>query len=306
MMKSSKGKKMYKKKQTLKKRHKKTKSSYKKNIFRKSKKVNLARKTFRKGGNDNDEKEKEKEESELYIKRQEQQQRQYDEKEKEKEKSESELYIKSQEQQQIQKEDTLESKKEQIQKEDTLEYKKEQIQKEDTLESKKEQIKSCFMSKGIIDYIPKRELERVRFNLDTYIDLTYNNFLRDGIVEGGNVYNNLKKKYEEAPYVLEKIIKKQIENPLVDTSVEQREIYDKFTNSFSMWFPPEGGSNHHTLAALAIEYMEPYYKGYQGRITNYRGLIEKIRDLLGCWILTISLLVPNIDIVSGKRKNINE
>ncbi len=41
------------------------------------------------------------------------------------------------------------------------------MEQEQSIEIKKKQIKNCFISKGLLDYIPQYELQRLRFNLDT-------------------------------------------------------------------------------------------------------------------------------------------
>jgi hypothetical protein len=172
-------------------------------------------------------------------------------------------------------------------------------------EDKKEQIKNCFISKGILDYIPQYELQRMRFNLDRYIDGIAMN---DNLVRWNRwdnlrrIYKNLKKKYEEAPKVLEKIIKKQVENP-ISLFNDQRFIYDEFLGHTGnpTWFPNAGRSPN-PLGEVVMGHIQKTYRNPEGRIIDYNRLIEKIRDLLGCWILTISLLVPNIDYKTGGRK----
>jgi hypothetical protein len=178
-------------------------------------------------------------------------------------------------------------------------------QRQDTIETKKEKIKECFMTKGLIDYIPKYELERLRFNLDNYVNYlaTNDNFVKNngGIVELRKIYNNLKQKYEEAPKILEKILNKQLENPMFDPLTlanDQREIYDRFVDGYPTWFP----NSPDPLGQTVFHYIKLRYSSDRGLIYNYRDLIAKIRDLLECWILTISLLVPNIEKVGGTRR----
>ncbi len=105
--------------------------------------------------------------------------------------------------------------------------------------------------------------------------------------------------------MLDEILNKQ-KNP-INVTTEQRTIYDKFLGHTSNpnWFPSAGMSPD-PLGEIVLHHIHQTYIYPQGH-ANYWGLIPKIRDLLGCWIMTLSLLVPNIDNkVGGKKRKTNK
>lgn len=163
-------------------------------------------------------------------------------------------------------------------------------------------IKNCFIEKGSLDMIPKPEIVRTKFNLEYLIRHYILSIPKDNdITTLRKIYNNLKQKYEIAPEVSEEILQTRRNNPHYSDN-KQREIYDKFLIGRGGWFPSSGASALQMLGTEHIGDIQRNYTSSQGFIYDYHGAIEKIRDLLGCWILTIKLLVPNIDLVGGKKR----
>lgn len=79
-----------------------------------------------------------------------------------------------------------------------------------------------------------------------------------------------------------------------------RYIYE-VSNSFQ--FIKVGNSDIHLLTNTAIDRIRRKYMTTNGYIYSYDGLLSDIKDALGCWILTIELLFPEIvNRVGGRRK----
>jgi hypothetical protein len=163
--------------------------------------------------------------------------------------------------------------------------------------AKKEDIKSCFLSKGIIDYIPTHELERYRFNLDDYVNRLFIYMLpTTEISEFIRIYNNLIQKYREASEVLERITKERIENRIYYPNQSNlRDIYYQFLGHTinPTWFP-NIGMDPNLLGETALHYIHLQNRNSEGHFYNYNRLIGQVRDLLECWILVMSLIIPNI------------
>jgi hypothetical protein len=184
-------------------------------------------------------------------------------------------------------------------------------ERERELENEQKIINS-FMAKGFkeLTYPPNNP----NWDLGEFIsqhltrDVLLRNNTLDELREG---YNNLKKKDEEADALIEEkyAVGIMTENQRAGVwrhfEPKWKANCDKYiyevSNSFQ--FIKGGSSDIHLLTNSAINRIRGNYMNSTGYIFNYEKILSDIKDALGCWILTIELLFPEIvNRVGGRRK----
>jgi hypothetical protein len=185
---------------------------------------------------------------------------------------------------------------------------KKSIHESERLLENEQMIINCFMAKEFkeLTYSPHNP----NWDLGEFIsqhltrDVLLRNNTLDELREG---YNNLKKKDEEADALIEdrnaigRMRDGERDRPIPKWKANCHSYIYEVANSFQ--FIKVGSSDIHLLTDSAIGRMRDKYKTTDGYIYSYDMLLSDIKDALGCWILTIELLLPEIvNRVGGRRK----